>query len=698
MRRPSQIDRLQAELEDVRASGTEWREVVETLAQIVWITRPDGYHVYFNQQWMDFTGLSLEESLGDGWNPPFHPAERLLARRLWKEATQTGEPYEIEYRLRRHDGVYRWMLGRALPLRNTTGEIVKWFGTCTDVEEMKTALKDAAELREKLERRAAELEVAKAEALEATRAKSKFLATMSHEIRTPLNGVIGLARLLGETDLVGAQVHYVDGLQKAGTALLSVINDILDFSKLEAGKVVLEAVDFDPRLLLERTVSLMAVPAAHKHVELIVYCEREVPSLLRGDEARLGQILLNLASNAVKFTDAGEVVLTSHIVSTADADEVRARFEVTDSGMGISEDAQRTLFDSFTQADASTTRKFGGSGLGLTIAQGLCDAMGGSMGVVSTEGVGSTFWFEVPLGAAERVLPPTPGRDLLAHQRVLIAEKNERSRHFLELQLADWGMRPESVEHARDVIPLLRAAVAEDDPHRFALIDIGLTGLDGAHVVEDIAADPGISDTLVLTLSQTLGFDPTRPGGPGPQELLCRPVLGSELLHRMSSLVAASSLRATTPPEPTPPAPKLGRVLVVEDDEINQMIAEGLVEKLGYEVDVVGNGAEALRAVADSAYAAVLMDCQMPVMDGYTATAAIRAAETASDRLPIIAMTAAVTVEERERCQAAGMDAHLSKPVDFDALRETLKLRARPAIRPPAVANDPAGHQGDGTR
>ncbi|NYD40405.1 PAS domain-containing hybrid sensor histidine kinase/response regulator [Nocardioides panaciterrulae] len=682
---PSQIDRLQAEPEGMRASGTEWRDVVETLPHIVWITRPDGYHVYFNQQWMDFTGLSLEESLGDGWNPPFHPAERALARRLWDEATRTGEPYEIEYRLRRHDGVYRWMLGRAMPLRNTAGEIVKWFGTCTDISELKAALKSAAELREKLERRAAELEAAEAEALAATRAKSEFLAAMSHEIRTPMNGVIGLARLLGETDLVGAQVHYVDGLRKAGTALLSVINDTLDFSKLEAGKVVLEVANFDPRLLLERTASLMAVPAAHKHVELIVYCAPALPSLLKGDEARLGQILLNLASNAVKFTDQGEVVLKSHVVSAVDADQVRVRFEVTDSGMGISEDAQRTLFDSFTQADASTTRKFGGSGLGLAIARGLCEAMGGSMGVNSTEGAGSTFWFEVPLGVAERVPPQTPGRELLVNQRVLIVEKNERSRHFLELRLGDWGMRPESLEHAGDVMSRLRAAVAEDDPYRFALLDMGVAGIDGSHMAEDIAADPSLADAHVLMLSPTLDLDPTNPGGLEPQELLRRPLLGSELLQRMSSLVAASSLPATTPPESAPPAPDLGRVLVVEDDEINQMIAEGLLVKLGYEVDVAGNGLEALSAVADSAYVAVLMDCHMPFMDGYTATAAIRAAESANDRLPIIAMTAAVTVAEQERCHAAGMDAYLSKPVDFDVLRETLNLWARPATPSPAI-------------
>ena len=551
------------------------------------------------------------------------------------------------------------------------------------------------ELEERVRARTAELEVARKEATDASRMKSEFLATMSHEIRTPMNGVIGLTRLLGETNLVGVQEHYVDGLQRAGVALLTVINDVLDFSKLEAGKVVLEPVDFDPRLLLEKIASLMAMPASQKELELIAYCTPEVPHLIVGDDGRLGQILLNLTSNAVKFTEKGEVVLTAR-VSGGDDHVARLRFEVSDTGIGITPEAQRTLFDSFTQADASTTRRFGGSGLGLAISQRLCDVMGGSIGVDSEEGAGSTFWFELPLPVADSARPHRAGRDLLERQRVLIADDNRSSQLFLESQLIEWGMRAEIAVRAPDVPALMRAAAMEGDPYQVVLIDADLSEVDGWQLAHRIGADATLVDSRLLMLSRTLQLDAAGPSEPGVRELLCKPILASELFERLVGLLVVTSPRTSTrmasraaSVTSAPAAPRRGLVLVVEDNEVNQMVAEGLVEKLGYEVDVVSNGLEAVAAVAACRYSAVLMDCHMPVMDGYSATTQIREMDGGGNRTPIIAMTAGVTVEERQRCFTAGMDAYVAKPVDLDLLQAALRSWARADDEPtPAVEED----------
>jgi two-component system sensor histidine kinase/response regulator len=535
------------------------------------------------------------------------------------------------------------------------------------------------ELEERVRVRTAELEVARRAATEASRMKSEFLATMSHEIRTPMNGVIGLTQLLGQTDLVGAQRHYVDGLQRAGDALLSVINDVLDFSKLEADKVVLEVVDFDPRLLVEKIASLLAMPATQKEIELIAYCAPEVPELLVGDEGRLSQILLNLAANAVKFTEKGEVVLTASVTSGT-GDLARIRFEVADTGIGISREAQRTLFESFTQADASTTRQFGGSGLGLAISRKLSEVMDGSIGVESEEGSGSTFWLEVPLPLAQGVGTRRPGDPLLAGKRVLVVEDNASYQRFLTSQLSAWGMRADVPAQPQESPDVVLAALTAEDPYDVVIIDVDLADVDGWDLAGRVASDAALASSRLLILSRTVDLDPGRLAGLGGQELMCKPILTSQLLDRLVSLVDPTSGTAVrqSASDPATATPTLGLVLVVEDNEVNQMVAEGMVERLGYEVDVVSNGLEAVAAVAACRYAAVLMDCHMPVMDGFSATAQIRELDVAGDRTPVIAMTAGVTVEERRRCLASGMDAFVSKPVELDALRETLTAWARP--------------------
>lgn len=526
--------------------------------------------------------------------------------------------------------------------------------------------------------RTKELEAAREAAMESSRLKSEFLATMSHEIRTPMNGVVGLTALLLETPLDPTQKQYADGVKGAGEALLALINDILDFSKLEAGKVDLDVRPFDPRVLVEEVAGLLAEPAQGKNLELIAYCEPEVPARLIGDSGRIRQVLLNLASNAVKFTASGEVSIRvkTEDPGAAAGSTARVYFEVRDTGIGIDPSQHGRLFESFSQADASTTRRYGGTGLGLAICSRLTDAMEGEIGLDSSPGRGSTFWFRLPLPVAPPSTDPVPAAGFLNGLRVLVVDDNATNRLVLESQLRGWRLRPEAVPDAASALVRAREAEAAGEPFDMAVLDFCMPDTDGLELARSIKADAGLAHIELIMLTSTMQVNAAEISQAGVREWLMKPVRSSEFYNRLVRLMSMHEpwVPASVPAQVSvlQDGPPRGRVLVVEDNEVNQLVARATVSRLGYAVDVVSNGAEALSATAGFRYAAVLMDCHMPVMDGFEATRRIRQRDGGHARLPIIAMTAGALDGDRERCLAAGMDDYLAKPVDAAALQATL--------------------------
>jgi two-component system sensor histidine kinase/response regulator len=640
----------------------------------------EGRHLAHSARWLRYLHLHdptvVGRTLPEVW--PGIPAKyrEVFARALAGEVVS-----EPEDALEREDGTRVFLRWTLHPWRDGTGAVQ---GVVLAVQSIDLLVR------------------ARQAALEASRLKSEFVANMSHEIRTPMNGVIGMTRLLLDTRLDAEQREYAEVIDTSGRALLEIINDILDFSKIEAGRLDLEIADFDLRRAVREVLGSFAEAAQAKGLELLCLIRHDVPSALRGDPGRLRQVLTNLVGNAVKFTEKGEVVLRVTLDESGE-DHAVVRFEVRDTGLGIDSDLRSRLFQSFVQADGSASRRYGGTGLGLAISRRLVSLMGGAIDVESQPGRGSTFWFTVrferqPPEAAPGPAPPTR----LAGRRVLVVDDNATNRQILRQQLGYWGMRVTTVESGAKGLVALRQAQAAGTPCDLAILDMKMPEMDGLSLARAIKEEKDLQKVkLVLLTSFGQRGHGAEASRIGISAYLTKPVdeadlydclvevLGEARTHRPPQLVTRHSLREAR-------TPVVARVLVAEDNEVNQKVAVRILEKLGYRVEVAENGREALEACARTSYDVVLMDGQMPGMDGYEATRRIREREAGGPRMPIIAMTASAMKGDREKCLEAGMDDYVSKPVTPEELQSVLRRwvagRAAPAAplgapEPPAAGD-----------
>ena len=641
-----------------------FRQLFENAQEGIVITTDEGVITHANQEFLRIFGYELKEVVGKNIDK-LVAGEKALRAKLITNNVVKGKNIALETVRRKKDGTPVNVSVIASPI-STEKKKLGVFGIYRDITKRKRA-------EEKLQEALKQAEVA-------NKTKSEFLANMSHEIRTPMNAVIGMTGLLLDTDLNQEQEKYAETIRSGGESLLSVINDILDFSKIEAGHFELETMNFNLWTLLEDFASMMAVQAHEKGLEFICAPEPDVPAYLKGDPGRLRQVLVNLTANAVKFTEKGEVAVRVSIESEKEV-ETLLRFSVRDTGMGISKKRQKMIFENFTQVDGSTTRKAGGTGLGLSISKHLVEKMGGQIGVKSKENQGSEFWFTVHFKkqSKRKHRLELPANIRGAH--ILVVDDNETNRLVLRGQLESWGVSIAEAPDGPTALKKLYAAYREGNPFQLAVVDMQMPDMDGEALGYAVKADPKIKDTrLVMMTSMGQRGDAKRIEEIGFAAYLTKPVRQSDLFDCLASVLKNGE-------EEKPPKPIITRhyirdmqrskirVLLAEDNIVNQQVATAMLRKMGMRVEAAANGTEVMEALREIPFDLVLMDVQMPVMDGLEATKKIRNPDSKvlDHDIPIIAMTAHALEGDKERCLKAGMNDYISKPVSLQNLAQMLE-------------------------
>ena len=648
----------------------------------------DGYFLRLNPAWTHVCGFSESELRAAPFLDFVHPDDRADTVAAMSQLTTGARVINFENRYRTRDGSYRWLEWNSSP--SVDQGVV--YAAARDVTDRKRAEEELKRSAENLTQLVRELEVAREKAEAAAIAKGEFLANMSHEIRTPMNAIIGMTSLALQTTLAPRQREYIRTANESAEALLIVLNDILDVSKIEAGRLALDRIPFSLRDTVEEAVRLFGPRAHEKRLELACHVRPDVPESVVGDPGRLRQVLINLVGNAVKFTDRGDVVVEVGLDSLT-ADEAVLRFTVSDTGIGIPKNKQWQIFGAFVQADTSTTRRFGGTGLGLTISAHLVELMGGRIWVTSEEGQGSQFRFVARFGvAADR--PQARPASSLQDLHVLVVDDNATNRAILQELLGSWRMKAVPADSAAAALAEMRNAAAEQHPFQLVLTDVMMPEVDGFTLAREIGADPNLSSTKVIMLTSAGAPEPPGSVDQTVVSQLTKPVKQSDLMDAILNAFAREGVDRLTATEPsrTPP-PRTGhlRVLLADDNPTNQKVVELLLEQHRHRVTTVGNGREAVAMSAEQPFDLVLMDVQMPEMGGLEATAAIRARERETGvHTPIIAMTAHAMSGDRERCLEAGMDAYVSKPLRpadlMAAIDAVLTVGAEEPTQPPAAA------------
>ncbi|MES0490687.1 MAG: response regulator [Leptospirales bacterium] len=674
-------NKVEERTKELKESEEKHRILIENANNITYILNVDGEFTYVSPNWTEILGHNLNEVEGKSFMPFVHPDDiSICAKAQEKVVTANVKATNIQYRVMHKDGTYRWQMSNASPIMDDKGAVVSFLGSAYDITESKKAEK--------------ELHQAKEEAEEATKAKSNFLANMSHEIRTPMNAIIGLSHLALGTELNSKQHDYISKVYNSGKSLLGIINDILDFSKIEAGKLDMERIDFDLNDVFDNFSSIVNVKASEKDLELLIASPSDIPTALCGDPLRLGQVLINLANNAVKFTDTGDITIKVSLIDES-PDRINLRFEVKDTGIGLNAKQQKKLFKSFSQADGSTTRKYGGTGLGLSICKHLVEAMGGEIGVESELGQGSTFYFNVVFDHAKsevkRKLQIVPND--LQNMRVLVVDDNPTSREILANFLDLFGFESDEVASGEEAVQQLKDA-SDDNPYKLVLMDWKMPGINGIEASKRILQNQALHYKPAIIMVSAYGREELMKQAQdiGVNAYLVKPVNQSTLFD---SIMYAFNREIESGPslsrvEEMPEISKQLRgahLLLVEDNEINQQVAQELLEKADITVSIANNGKEAVEAIEKDSFDGILMDLQMPVMDGFEATGVIRSDERFKE-LPIIAMTANVMSGDRQKCLDAGMQDHVAKPVEPEKLYNVLAKWVIPSNPTTNVVNE----------